>query len=219
MDIPLVFSNFLTFISGMLPVMGLLIAQCNIKRLRWIMLIEISLLAVAGMMMLGGFRWEGNARIQNPALYTISLGLYPLMMAVMLPFLCLKFGFSRGVALTLLLGYLLTELHEIVGFGKLWLGQFDQILAVREYWDPVFTPLSHAYVVIVAYLAVKVSHYQWGRAEIGVILFIYGVAGEIIIYPHLSYGVYDVWDVARRVIWLPLILAIFILGGKNIGKD
>lgn len=216
---PALFSNFLTFVSGMLPVLGLLIAQIKIKRLRWIILIEISLLSLAGVMMLGGISWEGNARIQNPALYAISLGYYPLMMALLLPPLCLKFGFSRGVALTLMLGFLLTELHEIVGFGKIWLGQFDQVLAVREYWDPVLTPLAHAYVVIVAYLALKVSRFQRNWAAIGGLLFFIGVLFEVMIYPELTYGVYDLWDVARRWIWLPLLLAIFILGGKRLGKD
>lgn len=204
--------NLLTFMSGMLPCIGLLISKMEIKRKIWIIPFEAGFLVLAAFLM-SGFGWAG-AGVINPVFYAVSLGYYPLMMAVLLPLLCWKFGFSRGLALTFMLGFLLTELHEIVGFGKMYLGLWDNMLALKEYWI-WFTPFNHLYSVVVAALALKTANFQRSWAPWGIGLFFVGVLLEILIYSHLSFGAYDFWDVARKLVWLPILLGIFMFGGKK----
>lgn len=164
--------------------------------------------------MSGAYAWAAPGTV-NPLMYSFVLGFYPLMMAVMLPVLSLKYEFSRALALTFMLGFLFTELHEIVGFGKLYLGWFDNSLAKFEYWA-WFTPLNHLYSVVVAALALKISRFQRKWIPLGLCAFLLGIVLEIWIYPNLAYGVYDIWDFARRVVWLPIILLIFMKGGKKV---
>lgn len=204
--------NMLTFMSGMLPCIGLLISRIEIKRKIWIIPFEAGFLVMAAFLM-SGFEWVGAGTI-NPLLYAFALGYYPLMMAVLLPPLCWKFGFSRGLALTFMLGFLLTELHEIVGFGKMYLGLWDNMLALKEYWSWI-TPFNHFYSVVVAALSLKTVNFQRSWITWGALLFIVGVLLEILIYPQLSFGAYDFWDVARRLVWLPILLWIFMFGGKK----
>ena len=204
--------NMLTFMSGMLPCIGLLISRTEIKRKIWILPLEAGLLIMAAFL-ISGFEWAGTI---NPLMYAMSLSYYPLMMAVMLPSLCWRFGFSRGLALTLMLGFLLTELHEIVGFGKMYLGLWDNMLARKEYWS-LITPLNHLYSVIVSVLALRISKFRRSWILWGALLFIAGVGLEILIYPHLTFGAYDFWDVARKLVWFPIILGIFLIGGKKDG--
>ena len=204
--------NLLTFMSGMLPCIGLLISRMEIKRKIWILPLEAGFLVLAAFLM-SGFEWVGTGTI-NPLMYAISLSYYPLMMAVLLPLLCWKFGFSRGLALTFMLGFLLTELHEIVGFGKMYLGLWDSMLARKEYWSWI-TPFNHLYSVFVAALALKISKFQRSWILWGVLLFVVGIGLELLIYPHLTFGAYDFWDVTRKLVWLPIILGIFLRGGKK----
>ena len=131
-----------------------------------------------------------------------------------MPPLCWKFGFSRGLALTFLLGFLLTELHEIVGFGKMYLGFWDEMLARKEYWS-FFTPINHLYSIVVSALALKISNFQRSWITWGALLFIVGIGLELFIYPQLTFGAYDFWDVARKLVWLPILLGIFMFGGKK----
>lgn len=144
--------------------------------------------------------------------YMVSLAYYPLIMAVMLPLLGYKFGLSKGLALTFMLGFLLTELHEIVGFGKMYLGLWDEVLARKEYWT-WFTPLNHLYSVVVAALALRISNYQRTWIPLGICLFILGVLIEISIYPNLGFEIYDMWNVASRFAFLPILIVIFLKGG------
>lgn len=204
--------NLLTFMSGMLPCIGLLISRTEIKRKIWVLPLEAGFLVLAAFLM-SGFAWVGN-EIGNPVFYAVSLGYYPLMMAVLLPPLCWKFGFSRGLALTFMLGFLLTELHEIVGFGKMYLGLWDNMLAQKEYWIWL-TPLNHFYSIVVSVLALKISKFQRSWISWGALLFIVGIGLEIFIYSQLSFRSYDFWDVARRLVWLPILLGIFMFGGKK----
>ena len=202
--------NMLTFMSGMLPCIGLLISRTEIKRKIWILPLEAGFLFMAVFLM-SGFEWAGAI---NPVFYAANLAYYPLMMAVLLPPLCWKFGFSRGLALTFMLGFLLTELHEIVGFGKMYLGFWDDMLARKEYWS-FFTPTNHLYSIVISVLALKISNFQRSWILWGALLFIVGVLLELWIYPQLTFGAYDFWDVARKLVWLPILLGIFIFGGKK----
>lgn len=204
--------NMLTFMSGMLPCIGLLISRTEIKRKIWILPLEAGFLVLAAFLM-SGFEWIETGVI-DPVFYAFALGYYPLMMAVLLPPLCWKFGFSKGLALTFMLGFLLTELHEIVGFGKMYLGLWDNMLAKKEYWIFI-TPLNHFYSFIVSVLALRISKFQKSRITWGALLFIVGIGLEIFIYPQLTFGAYDFWDVARRLVWLPILLGIFLIGGKK----
>jgi len=204
--------NMLTFMSGMLPCIGLLISRTEIKRKIWILPLEAGFLVLAAFLM-SGFEWVTTGTI-NPQMYALSLSYYPLMMAVILPLSCWKFGFSRGLALTFMLGFLLTELHEIVGFGKMYLGLWDGMLAQKEYWSWI-TPFNHLYSVVVAALALKISKFQRSWILWGVLLFVVGVGLELFIHSQLTFGAYDFWDVARKLVWLPILLGIFLIGDKK----
>ena len=196
--------NMLTFMSGMLPVLGVLISRLDVKRKIWIVPVEIALLGLAAFLM-SGFSFAAPG-VANPVLYSFALSIYPISMAIMLPVLCLKYSFARALALTLMLGFLLTELQEIVGFGRMYLGLWDNVLARRDYWV-WFTPLNHVYSVFVACLALWISGVS--RAWIVLVVFpsfLFGVLCELAIYPQLGYGTYDLWNLARRVVWLPILL-------------
>ena len=209
--------NLITLFSGFAPIMGLLISQVEIKMKRVVLAVEIALLDLAAFLFFG-FSWSYPG-VANPVLHARMLAFYPLMMAVMLPLFAWRFGISRGLALTLMLGFLLTELQEIVGFVKMWMGLFDNSLAQRMYWNPVYTPMNHAYSVVVGFLALRVSRFKRGWGPQGLVLFSFGVLLEALIYDQLTYTVYDAWDAARRLLWLPIILAIFMLGGSGRGEQ
>ena len=201
--------NILTVFSGWAPIFGIVFLYVPFRSRIWLPLTELLLLAITFMLPFISFGIDQNS------MFSFSIMIYPLSMVVMLPLFSRKYAFNRALALTLCLGFLLTGLHEFWGFVRLDLGFYDNVLALQKYavW---FTPLDHLYYVAVAAIALKISRFAKERALSLLGWFLLGLALEWIIYPNLSLHVYGPWDVARRLLWLPILTLIFYKGG--IGK-
>jgi hypothetical protein len=186
-----------------------LILFLPLKSKIWPFLAEALFLSLAAIIPLIGF--------QGGVLYGFTLMIYPLSMAILLPFFMGKYCFTRALSLTLCLGFLLTGLHEFWGFIRLDLGLYDNILALQSYhtW---FTPLDHLYYLVIAILSLWISRFQKVKA-LGLFgWFLFGLALEWIIYPHLALNLFGPYDVARRLLWLPILMIIFYYGGKTVLK-
>jgi hypothetical protein len=205
----LILENVLTVFSGWMPLFAILVLYVPLRSKIWLPLTELSLIAVSVSLFFIRF---SNAPDQP--LYSLSLVAYPLSMAVMLPLFHRKYDFNRALALTLCLGFLLTGLHEVWGFVRLDLGFYDDVLALKSYaaW---FTPLDHLYYVVVAALALWISRFSRFKALSLFGWFLLGLALEWIIYPNLALDSFGAWDIARRMLWLPILLIIFYKGGKD----
>ncbi len=201
-----VVENLLTVFSTWIPLFGLLLMFIpEFKSRFWLIASESFLLILTA-----GLAYVRFSQDSGPGLFAVIF--YPLSMAIMLPVFSRKYSLNRALALTMCLGFLLTGLHEVWGFIRLDLGLYDEILALKEYavW---FTPLDHLYFVAVGVMALWISRFNKYKVAELLGWFLLGLALEYIIYPHLALNLYGPWDVARRLIWLPILLFIFYRGG------
>lgn len=162
------------------PIFALLIDRLPLRGRRWFIGTEVALAGLAVIVLLGPPIVED---VQGAILC-----LYPVFVMLFLwvfTDLCGYQRFSRALALSLMLGFLITELHELPGFIKLYLHQFDKVLAQPHYlvW---FTPLNHIYSVIVAFLAARMARLKagaWGPAALGFM-------GLWFFYPFYHFAIY-----------------------------
>lgn len=205
----MILENLLTIFGMWAPLFGILFLCVKMKARIWLPFFEAAFLGLAASLFFIRFS-------SDPSLmFSLSLAVYPLCMAVMLPIFSRKYDFNRALALTLCLGFLITGLQEIWGFIRLDLGMYDNILALEKYaaW---YLPLNHLFYVAIGVISLWIARFS--RKRVWDLLFwvTLGLLLEWIIYPNIQLGSYGLWDVARRVLWLPLLLLIFYRDGTGL---
>lgn len=141
--------NVLNLFGGFAPVFGLLVYQIPaFNRKYWFIISELALASATIFLMVW---WIPLAAIFNTLPFVLFF--YPLYLMGFLAVLSKRFGttqFSKVLALTLMLGFLTTEMHEIPEFSFAYLGLFG------HYLYPLH-PLTHLYSIITFWLAMKIG--------------------------------------------------------------
>lgn len=136
-------SNLFKIFSGLSPIFAVLIAKMPLKGKKWFVVTQSSLLALTILTLF--VAW--NPHFTNPLL----LASYPLFILAFNFIFTQRFGyegFARSLALSLMLGFLLTELHEAPVFFFSVFGMFGH--GFNELWF-----LPQFYLLVVGFLAVK----------------------------------------------------------------
>lgn len=201
-------TNCFEIFGGLAPVIGVLVARMPfLNRRCWFWASEIVFVSISLFLFMYPNQIGGNI--------PVILALYPLFITVFLFIFDRKYGvekFSKTLALSLMLGWLITELHEVPGFMLMYFGWLDNYATFQEHfvW---FTPLNHAYSIVVAYLAVKLGKL---KVKLPVLILVgLGIGLCAIMYPLCPHGVYTVWDVLKRIVWLPILTSVFYFWGDT----
>jgi len=146
--------------------------------------------------------------------WSLSLSTYPVAMCIFLAVFYKKYKaqkFGLVLMLSLIATYLITELHELPAFIKMYFGLWDNIEALPQYfvW---YTPLNHLYTVIIGAFGLKVGHV---KLKTFVPLFMTGAIATAIMYEWTQHGVYSIWIDLTRLVWIPVFCAIFYYGDKH----
>lgn len=199
--------NFMMIFSGFTPIFGYLLSMMPLKRKPWLYIIEG---AAASIFVLALFFPVFQLEVVvNPMLRNLALAEYILGFIIMLPLFSLKYKFPTALGLSLILFYVLTEIHEVYAFGKMYLGMFDNSVALQSYWV-WYSPLNHLYGIVAGYLAVTVAKIKRSSFWFMLSLLLIGLLIEVLTYPLLIYGVYTFWEFGRRLIWIPILILMFM---------
>lgn len=138
-----------------------------------------------------------------------AFSLYPPFLGISLLLIRRKHKPGRTLILSLMLVYLITELHEIPAFIRIYLGWYDNVNALKHYYN-WFTPINHLYSIVVGFMFFKIAKVKLNRLSIAV--FSLGLLLSFVLYPVRIYRVMTYWEYVIRIFWLPIMLYLVKLG-------
>lgn len=192
--------NFLQFILVFAPIIALVFLFIEDRFKKW----HIDL--VAGISLVMGiciFVFEPFQYID----YRLSkaFSLYPPIFAISLFVINRKHNPGRSLILSMILVYLITELHEIPAFIRVYIGWYDSVNALKHYYT-WFTPLNHLYSIVVGYMFFRVAKVKFNFDNLAI--FLIGLIISFLLYPVRIYRVLTPWEYVIRLFWLPLLLCL-----------
>lgn len=196
--------NFLQFIVVFAPIFALIFLFIEDSFKNW----HIYLLSIISLIMgLYIFIFEPFQYID----YRLSkaFSLYPPFLAISLLVINRKHEAGRTLILSLMLVYLITELHEIPAFIRIYLGWYDNVNALKHYYN-WFTPLNHLYSIVVGFMFFRVAKVKFNRLSVSI--FCFGLLLSFILYPVRIYRTLTPWEYVIRIFWLPILLYLVNLG-------
>jgi len=138
-----------------------------------------------------------------------AFSLYPPFLSISLLVIGRKHKPGRTLILSLMLIYLLTELHEVPAFIRIYFGWYDNVNALKHYYV-WFTPLNHLYSIVVGYVFFKIAKVKLNEDSIS--LFLVGLIVSFLLYPVRIYRTMTLWEYVIRVFWLPVLLYLVEMG-------
>ena len=198
--------NFLQYILVFAPIFALLFLFIEDRFKQW----HLDCLVVASFLMgIYIFVFEPFTYID----YRLSkaFSLYPPFFGISLLVINRKHNAGRTLILSLMMIFLLTELHEIPAFIRIYLGWYDNVNALEHYYN-WFTPLNHAYSVVVGFMFFRIAKVKFNRKSVSIFLF--GILLSFILYPVREYRVLTLWEYVIRIFWLPILLKLVYMGEK-----
>lgn len=140
--------------------------------------------------------------------YSYMVAVYPVAFIIFLSLLHWKWRgretFSRVLGASIVMTYVNSELHDIPGWTREYLGIYDSFYPAGDImW---FTPINQFYFAVALVLAVKIGKMRVDRAN--VVIFMLGLVTSFLIYS-LSESQFVLWSFLRRGLWLGLLVAMW----------
>jgi len=195
--------NLFTISSGFSPVIALLVERLHILNQKKFFLVSQICFASLIVYVLGFL-----PIIKGETLPTV-LVLYPSFLFMLNQLFYHRFGiknYSKGLSLSILLTFVLTEIHEIPAFVEGYLS-FKFLISPYE----IFCALAPIYALVALLLAAKIAKLKLSLS--GAIMLILGVAILFPLYylnPQLDLSMYpSLMAFVKRIFWFFLLSTIF----------
>jgi len=221
MTVPLLCYNLFVVFSSFTPIFAYLVSKMsfldgNVK-------VKVGFVtSLTGLMVLIIFFYPMNLQVMNTPLNTVLL--YPFSILLLFIILSVNYtkNYSRSIAVSLILGFLLTELHELPAFIQ----EYVNIGILHIHTHP-FHYLTHITTGIYFVLALKIGHVKLSWWHIVLfILVLLGSYGFYLCDPYLDF-IYDPVsgrvgfsgeNYMNRLIWFCWIAYTFLNGYVNVEK-
>lgn len=215
--------NFFVVFSSFSPVFAYLISKMKFldgNRRGYFFFISSLLLSIFFLLFFypATYISQGVSKFATPV---NTLILYPL--SVIFSSLILKINFkkeySKIIALSLILGFLLTELHEIPAFIQEYVN-----IGIANYHTYPYHFLSHIATVSFFVLAVKIGELKIRKHHIILFLLVFGLTYSFyIIDPYLDYVLnpitgattFSIYNYVKRFLWFGWLSYLFYDGSKQ----
>ena len=191
---PMFMLNLFKVFSSFSPIFALLILGLPLSSKKWFISVQAFFISVTVFLFLDGLKWI------NP----LILGFYTLYIVGFNLIFTYRFkikNFPKAFALSLMLSFLITEIHELPNFLFAYLGLFGHFL------HPIHI-FCHIYLLVVGYLAIKVAGLRVTKG--GIMVFVVGLVCTFALYPII--GVYPVLE---RMLWFPFFAVIFYFWSES----
>ena len=216
--------NFFVVFSSFSPVFAYLISRMKFldgNRRGYFLFISSLLLFIVILLLFypATYMSQGVSKVATPV---NALILYPF--SIILSSLILKINFkkeySKIIALSLLLGFLLTELHELPAFIQEYVN-----IGIANYHTYPYHYLSHIATATFFMLAIKIGELKIRKHHIILFLLVFGVTYSFyIIDPYLDYVLnpisgattFSIYNYAKRFLWFGWLSYLFYDGSKKL---